>query len=122
MTFESGGFQYDMKHFPPTPGQGTRNMMSPNFVQEYATALYGSAKTQGLAPADVLNLVLNDDDSCGSGAWFLATKCPSVLSQFASDPEGAWTAYHGSGCISTELTAARTAVWTSAKAAFGGIQ
>jgi hypothetical protein len=122
MTFESGGFIYDMKHFPPTPGQGTRNMMSPNFVSEYATALYGAGKVSGLDPASVLNLVTASDvESCGSGAWFLATKCPSVLQQFATDPEGAWTAYHGSGCIGTELTDARTAIWTLAKAAFGGI-
>jgi hypothetical protein len=117
MTFESGGFIYNMKHFPPTPGQGTRNMMSPSFVQEYASSLYGS-EAQG-SPAVVLNLVLNVNDSCASGAWFLATKCPGVLQQFGSDAEGAWVAYHGGGCIGTTLTDARTAIWTVAKEAFG---
>jgi len=120
MVFESGSFKYNAKHFPPTPGQGTRNMMSPSFVSEYATDLYGAAKVAAAGSPDaVLALVQDLNDSCGSGAWFLKTKCPGVLTQFASDPEGAWTAYNGPGCIGTTLTADRTAVWTAAKAALG---
>jgi hypothetical protein len=120
MVYESAAFKYNAKHFPPTPGQGTRNMMSPTFVSEYATYLYGAAKvTAAGSPDGILALVQNNEDSCGSGAWFLATKCPAVLTQFATDPEGAWTAYNGAGCIGTSLTDARTAVWTLAKKALG---
>jgi hypothetical protein len=120
MMFESDGFVYDQKHFPPTPGQGTRNMMSPQFVSQYATHLLGAAAVSAAgSPAAVLQLVSGLDDSCGSGAWFLATVCPGVLAQFATDPEGAWTAYYGSGCISTTLTADRTALWNQAKVLFG---
>jgi hypothetical protein len=120
MMFESAGFVYDQKHFPPTPGQGTRNMMSPTFVAEYATQLLGAAAVSAAAsPAAVLQLVSGVEDSCGSGAWFLATKCPGVLAQFATDPEGAWVAYNGGGCISTTLTADRTALWNQAKVLFG---
>jgi hypothetical protein len=120
MVFESGSFKYNQKHFPPTPGQGTRNMMSPTYVSEYATALYGAAKVQAAgSPAAVLALVQDTNNSCGSAAWFLKTQCPDVLTQFATDPEGAWTAFNGPGCISTTLTDDRTAVWTAAKAALG---
>jgi hypothetical protein len=120
MVYESGSFKYNAKHFPPTPGQGTRNMMSPQFVSEYATDLYGAAKVAAAGSPDaVLALVQDVNDSCGSGAWFLKTKCPGVLAQFATDPAGAWTAYLGSGCIGTTDTSARDQVWTAAKAALG---
>jgi len=120
MMFESDGFIYNQKHFPPTPGQGTRNMMSPTFVAAYATQLLGAAAVSAAGGPDaVLQLVSGVEDSCGSGAWFLATKCPSVLAQFASDPEGAWVAYNGGSCISTTLTADRTALWNQAKVLFG---
>ena len=120
MMFESDGFVYNQKHFPATPGQGTRNMMSPTFVSEYATALLGAAAVQAAgSPAAVLQLVSGLDDSCGSGAWFLATKCAGVLAQFATDPEGAWVAYYAPDCIGTTLTADRTALWNQAKVLFG---
>lgn len=119
--FESGQFKYKMNHYPGVPGQGTRNMMSPTFVSEYATAILGAASVSGAgAPAAVLALVnRNDNDSFGSGAWFLSTKCPAVLAQFASSPDTAWTAYLGSGCIGTSDTSDRDAFWTAAKTALG---
>jgi hypothetical protein len=108
-------------HHSPTPDntQGTRNMMSATFVAEYATKLYGAAKVAAAgSPAAVLKLVNADEGaSSGSAAWFLATKCPSVLTQFATSPDAAFVAYID--CINTPQDPARTAAFKVAKAALG---
>jgi hypothetical protein len=118
---ESGEFKFDHSEFPtPTPGKGTRNMQSPTFNAQYATQLYGAAKVAAAGdPDSVLALVNDDADSFASASWFLATICPNVLSQFATDPELAWTAYLGSGCIGTTSSDQRTQYWNAAKKAFG---
>ncbi|KAJ2896899.1 hypothetical protein GGI21_005000, partial [Coemansia aciculifera] len=79
MAFESGSWQYNTNHYPGRPGQGTRAMLMYNFIQPYATALHPTAAAQALAGGAatdaVLNnvraLVLNDNDSFGSGFWYL---------------------------------------------------
>jgi hypothetical protein len=118
---ESGEFKYDHSEFPtPTPGKGTRNMQSPAFNSQYATQLYGAAKVAAAGdPDSVLALVNDDADSFASASWFLATQCPDVLTQFSTDPESAWTAYLGSGCIGTTPSDQRTQYWNAAKKAFG---
>jgi hypothetical protein len=115
--------KYNRHHFPsPDYTQGTRNMMSASFVQKYATQLYGAAKVSAAGnPTAVLDLVRADEGaSSGSAAWFMATLCPDVLKQFATDPDGAWSTYISSpSCIGTTLTSERTAVFTLAKSVLG---
>ncbi|KAJ2879347.1 hypothetical protein GGI21_005165 [Coemansia aciculifera] len=79
MAYESASWQYNINHFPGRPGQGTRAMLMSNFVEQYAQALYPAQAAQalggGAATDAVLNnvraLVLNDNDSFGSGFWYL---------------------------------------------------
>lgn len=39
MAFETGDFKFNVNHFPATPGQGTRNMQSPEFNLKYAKSI-----------------------------------------------------------------------------------
>jgi hypothetical protein len=95
-------------------------MMMPNFVSEYATALVGAAKVSSAgSPAAVLNLVNGDDaGSFGGGAWYMSTKCSNLISQFATAPDTAWSAFMTS-CVGTTDTSDRDALWTAAKKALG---
>ncbi|KAJ2672418.1 hypothetical protein GGI25_005127 [Coemansia spiralis] len=78
MAFESNSWLYNINHWPGTPGQGTRNMQQYNFNKEYAQLLHPTEASQALSSsnpmASVLALVLNDDDSFGSGFWYLVKK------------------------------------------------
>ncbi|KAJ2744327.1 hypothetical protein GGI20_003054 [Coemansia sp. BCRC 34301] len=83
MAYESGNWQYNTNHFPGRPGQGTRAMLMYNFVEQYAQALHPAEATQALGGGmsnetqnNVRALVLNDNDSFGSGFWYLVTKAP----------------------------------------------
>ncbi|KAJ2867057.1 hypothetical protein GGH94_001123 [Coemansia aciculifera] len=80
MAYESGSWQYNTNHFPGRPGQGTRAMLMFNFVESYAKALHpedaAKALAGGITDASMNNvraLVLNDNDSFGSGFWYLVT-------------------------------------------------
>jgi hypothetical protein len=94
MLFESGDFKFNINHNPAPgrPGQGTRNMMMPNFVYEYAASIPELADqlkkaAPGITSGDQLTnasddvknavraLVLPNKYSFASGAWFYATKC-----------------------------------------------
>lgn len=92
-------------------------MQSPTFNVKYAATLFGSNASSD--PATALNSVLPDEYTFASASWFLATQCPDVLRQFATDPDGAWTAYLGPNCIGTTDTSQRDAGWTAAKKAMG---
>ena len=122
ITFESGEFKYKMNHFPEPgrPGQGTRSMMMPPFVAEYATQLVGEDKVKAAgAPDKVLDLVNGDDEgSFGGGAWFMKEKCGNLLGQFATSPDTAWASFITS-CVETTATPERDVYWTSAKKALG---
>ncbi|KAJ2744328.1 hypothetical protein GGI20_003055 [Coemansia sp. BCRC 34301] len=78
MAYESGSWQYNTNHFPGRPGQGTRAMLMFNFIESYAKALHPDEAAKALAGGmtdeaknAVRALVLNDDDSFGSGFWYL---------------------------------------------------
>ncbi|KAJ1783194.1 hypothetical protein LPJ59_006646, partial [Coemansia sp. RSA 2399] len=80
MAFESDSWLYNINHNPGNPGQGTRNMQMYTFNSEYAQLLYPTqvaaataANASGTASQEnaVLDLVLDDDDSFGSGFWYL---------------------------------------------------
>ncbi|KAJ2725892.1 hypothetical protein GGI07_000937 [Coemansia sp. Benny D115] len=84
MLFESDNWIYNINHFPGKPGQGTRSMIQYEFIEPYAKELhpdeYGMIMKDNLEPNSnktmnaVRELVLNDDDSFGSGFWLLAKK------------------------------------------------
>ncbi|KIW00950.1 uncharacterized protein PV09_07476 [Verruconis gallopava] len=120
--FESGQLKYKMNHFPApgTPGKGTRCMMSPEFVSEYATAVVGADKVSAAgSPAAVLDLVNGDDaSSFGGGAWYMKTKCPDLIAQFSTAADASWASFMTS-CVQTTDTSDRDALWTAAKQALG---
>lgn len=120
MLFESGSFKYNKNHFPGRPGQGTRNMQMLDFNKEYATSLFGAEKATAASGTDgVLGLVLGDEASFGSAAWFLNTKCPaSIKAGLADGSSAGWIAYL-TDCVGTEHTADRDVAWTAAKKALG---
>jgi hypothetical protein len=125
MLYESGSFKYAINHFPGVPGQGTRNMQSPQFNLEYAKWLSTVCKNCGITPNDVataeakgpvavLALVNSDEWGFGSAAWFWDTQCSSDIKQdLKAGTEAGWNAYLTS-CVGTTATSARTAIWKKA--------
>ena len=121
MAFESGDFKYNKNHYPGTPGQGTRCMLSPTFVKQYVSSIPAlSNKTASATdPAAVLQLVEPDEFSFGSAAWFLSTQCSQdVRSRLQAGTAAGWEAFV-TGCVQTTVTDARKAYWTRATAALG---
>ena len=119
MAFESDDFKYNKNHFPGVPGQGTRCMMSPTFVKEYASSIPALAPQVAATtdPASVLALVSSDQYSFASASWFLSTQCSqSVRSQLQTGSDAGWEGFI-TDCVQTTVTDARTAYWTRAKAA-----
>lgn len=120
MGYESGDFKFKHNVTPGVPGQGTANMMSPTFVSEYATSLFGASAVSGKTPADVLALVMPDEHNFGSAAWYYTNKCTAdVQSSLKTGSEAGWAAY--AKCIGGDPAtfAARSAYWTRAKKALG---
>ncbi|SPQ18920.1 85eea3a9-dd18-43f0-8a31-52928eb69e5c [Thermothielavioides terrestris] len=119
MGLESVDMKFKHNVSPGRPGQGTANMMMPNFVSEYATDLFGAAKVAGKSPNDVLALVTPDEYNFGSAAWFLTTKCTAdVRSSLKTGTDAGWIAYN-SNCLGVDGTLSeRLAYWNRAKTAF----
>lgn len=134
MAYESGEFKYNTNHYPAPgrPGQGTRNMQMASYNLMYAQsiselksdldAITTATSTTGLSD-DELNavraLVLPDQYSFASAAWFLTTQCSaSVRSALQAGGQGAYESYL-TECIGTTATSDRLAYWTSANTAFG---
>ncbi|KAI4177982.1 MAG: hypothetical protein LQ343_000066 [Gyalolechia ehrenbergii] len=118
MAFESGDFKYNVNHFPGTPGQGTRNMQSPQFNLKYAQSIPGlkdKLATAGSDPKAVLALLTaNGEYDFGSGAWFLTTQCSdTVRAGLKSGSLVGWQAYI-TECIQTTATPERLAYWQRA--------
>ncbi|KAF9884333.1 hypothetical protein FE257_001846 [Aspergillus nanangensis] len=123
MAFESMDFEYNKNHFPGVPGQGTRNMQSPEFNAKYAASIPALAdKLQAASgdPAKVLNVLLSDEKyDFGSGAWFLTSQCSKeVRSNLQSGSEAGWKDYISS-CVGTDANDERKAYWTRAVKALG---
>ena len=99
MAFESDDFQYQINHFPGTPGQGTRNMQSPAYNLKYAQSIPALApelqQIQTSNVTGVLDLLIKYRNyDFGSGAWFLTTQCDSsVRSGLQSGSAAGFTAY-----------------------------
>ncbi|KAK2065076.1 hypothetical protein LY76DRAFT_384712 [Colletotrichum caudatum] len=133
MAFETGDFRYNRNHFPAPgrPGQGTRNLQMPKYNLMYALSIpelkdkaaeIAAGATDGASLSDdqknaVLDLVLPDDYSWGSGPWFLATQCDQdVRDGLAAGTVKGFTLYME--CIGTSGTQDRVEYWARAKAAF----
>jgi hypothetical protein len=120
--YESDNFKYSKNHFPGVPGQGTRNMQSPEYNLKYAQWLATVCtncgitseevgKAQQAGPEKVLELVNGNEWSFGSAAWFLSTQCDaSVKAGLDQGTQAAWEQYL-TGCIGTTVTEDRNAVW-----------
>ncbi|KAF3124532.1 hypothetical protein TWF703_011285 [Orbilia oligospora] len=115
-------------------GQGTRNQMSPNFIVEYAQT-FGSTDSisPGITPANindqtdevknkVLALVLGDDRTWASGAWFYKNyaPCAAIMPALQKEPVSrqAWRDYI-TKCVETTV-ASRGASFEAAVVALGG--
>ncbi|TVY41740.1 hypothetical protein LOCC1_G004337 [Lachnellula occidentalis] len=125
IAFESGDFKFNTNHFPAPgrPGQGTRNMQMASYNLMYAKSIPELAgKVTAGQSAEQLNavraLVLPDQYSWASGAWFFTTQCASVRSAVQAGGDAGFAAYMG--CIGTPVTPDRKAYWDRANAAFGG--
>jgi hypothetical protein len=119
MLFESGNFRYSRNHFPGRPGQGTRMMAMPEFIEKYATAVSGAeavatAKATGVDA--VLALVNSDDEkSFGSAAWFLTSTCaPEVRAGLVAQTTDGWHAFL-TQCVGTTADPDRDVSWIAAK-------
>jgi len=127
MAYESAEFKYNQNHFPApgTPGQGTRNMMSPSFVQEYASSIPELAgQVAGKDPVDVLKLVQPDQYSFATAAWFYSTHCDAEVKQgVQAQGQAGWEAFI-TQCVGTTVdegtgSTSRTAYWQRACQALG---
>lgn len=119
MAFESDDFKYNINHFPGTPGQGTRCMMSPTFVKEYVSSLseLQSNLTTATTPAEILALVEGDEYSFASASWFYSTQCSSTdKTALQTGTDHAWQGWI-TGCVQTTVTDARQQYWERAKTA-----
>jgi hypothetical protein len=122
--FESGNFKYKKNHFPGRPGQGTRMMAMPPFVEKYATAVAGAdavAKAKaagGDAGLDAVLALVNSDDekSFGSAAWFVTTQCSAdIRAGLAAGTTEGWHNFL-TVCVQTELDPTRDTPWVAATA------
>jgi hypothetical protein len=133
IAYETANFQYNTNHFPAPgrAGQGTRNMQMAQYNLLYARsiaslgdqvdAITTADGVDGLSD-DALNairaLVLPDEYSWGSAAWFLDSQCgDGVRSGLQTGGEAGWEGYLA--CVGTEATDDRKAVWERANEAFG---
>ncbi len=125
MALESGEFKYAKNHFPAPgrPGQGTRNMQSKEFNDEYAASIPEVAKlmpeAQKHGDSGVRDLLTNFGDyDFGSAAWFLTSQCTAdVQSALAKGGDQAFAGYLA--CIGTQGTNARTKYYQAALKALG---
>ncbi|KAK5049959.1 hypothetical protein LTR84_004078 [Exophiala bonariae] len=125
MAFESGDFKFNRNHFPAPgrPGQGTRAMLMPNFVQEYAASipeLSAQVAAAGSDPAKVLDLVLSDQYAWAAASWYYSTKCSAAQkAQVLNGGLQGWQDGFITGCVQTTNTPERQAYWSRARQALG---
>lgn len=134
IALESGEFQYNTNHFPSPgrPGQGTRNMQMPDNNLLYAKSIPAlkdslakittADSISGLS-TDQLNairaLVLPDEYSWASAAWYLTTnaKCVAARPAIQAGGDNGLKAY--ASCVGVEVDSDRTKYHNAARAAFG---
>lgn len=124
MAYESGEWKYNQNHFPAPgrPGQGTRVMMMPNYVLEYARSideLSAQVTSAGEDVGAVLSLVQPDEYSFAAAAWYYATQCgEQVKDMVRSGSQAGWTAFVQE-CVVTSVNGDREAYWVRASQALG---
>ncbi|KAJ5719628.1 hypothetical protein N7493_007206 [Penicillium malachiteum] len=123
MAFESDEFKYNKNHFPGTPGQGTRNMQSPDYNKKYASsipALKDKLPPVENSPADLLDLLRdNEVYDFGSGAWFLTTQCSAdIRTALKAGTESGWSNFI-TQCVGTDASSDRKSYWQKAVKALG---
>ncbi|KAL8693127.1 MAG: hypothetical protein Q9218_001979 [Villophora microphyllina] len=118
MAFETDDFRFNINHVPGVPGQGTRNMQSPQFNMMYAQSLKLTAG--GSDPSAVLGqLTANPQYDFGSGAWFLTTQCSGMIrAGLKTGSLAGWQAYI-TECLHTTATPDRQAYWERAAKVMG---
>jgi hypothetical protein len=120
MAFESADFKYNHNHFPAPgkPGQGTRCMMSPTYVQEYVASLpelAGPLAAAGGDPDKILALVQPDQYSFAAASWFYAKHCSdSVKAAVKTGSQAKWSDAFIKQCVGTSLEDGRVKSWTAA--------
>ncbi|KIW87693.1 uncharacterized protein Z519_11667 [Cladophialophora bantiana CBS 173.52] len=132
MVYESGQFKFNRNHFPAPgkPGQGTRTMMSPAFVQEYANSIpelkskvaaIGTGASLSDAQADqILALVQPDHYSFAAAAWYYGTHCTDAQkTQIRQGGQQNWQTAFITGCVQTTIDDDRIAYWKKACQALG---
>jgi hypothetical protein len=121
MAFESVEFKYNTNQAGHV-GQGTRNMQSAEFNLKYAQSIPELREKMAVVGVKDLNavrgLVLEDQYSFASAAWFLATQCgDGVRGQLQTGSKAGWEKYI-SECVGTE-PGPREAYWQAAIKALG---
>ena len=127
MCKESGDFKLAHNVFPAPgrPGQGTRNMQSPDFNKKYLKSILddtkieksddfkNKAKAAGDDVGKVLE-VLNTYGSLdfGSAAWFLSTECKGQIAGLEKGDEAGWDAYVT--CVGASAGDGRKEIWKKA--------
>jgi hypothetical protein len=110
IAFESAELKFNQNR----PGQGTRNMMMPNYVQEYAESIPElKGQVAGKDPAGILALVQPDQYSFGSAAWYYSTKCSADQKAKVQSGSAAGLAAYLE-CLGTTADDKRTAYWKAA--------
>lgn len=94
-----------------------------DFNRKYATELFGEEKVSA-ANAEgenaVLELVLPDEPSFGSAAWFQATQCTEQVREgLRSGDQQGWANYLSS-CVGVQNAEDRESIWRKAVAVLGG--
>ena len=115
MLYESAEFKYNRNHFPGVPGQGTRNMQSPDYNAQYAQAIFSSEKVQKAQSkggvVGVLNALRPAQYSFASAAWFLTSQCSQEVRQgLQSGTQEGWASYI-STCVGTTVNSQRLSYW-----------
>jgi hypothetical protein len=116
MAFESVEFKFNTNQAGYV-GQGTRNMQSGNFNLQYAQAIPELREKLAATGTGDLNavraLVLLDEYSFASAAWFLTSQCSAeVRTQLQTGSQAGWEGYISS-CVGTE-PGPRVAYWQAA--------
>jgi hypothetical protein len=132
IAYETGDFKYNINHYPAPgrPGQGTRDMQMANYNLLYAqsipalssqlSAITTSSSTNGLSDDqlnDVRALVLTDEYSWASAAWFLTAQCANIRTSIQAGGQAGYTAYLS--CVGTSATSDRLSYWNRANTALG---
>ncbi|KAH8929610.1 hypothetical protein BT69DRAFT_1183617, partial [Atractiella rhizophila] len=121
MLLESGNFSYNINHWTngvlqPTPGVGTRAMLSFPNIWTYAQSLPETSNaTLKLLPNDVRDLVLDDEHSFASAVWYLSESGMVGCGRNATDAinSGGCNGFrtYVEDCLVTEYTQEREALW-----------